>query len=326
MDNKSLKATRQSYGEALEILGELNPDVVVLDADLSEATKTNLFAKKFPERFFDMGIAEQNMMGTAAGLATCGKIPYASTFAVFAAGRSYDQIRTSICYPNLNVKIVATHCGITVGEDGATHQMLEDISLMRTLPNMTVMCTSDDVQTKWAIQEMAKKQGPFYLRLCRLATPSIYQEKDYFEIGKAIQIGDGTDGTIFATGVVVPEAIKAMEMIKEKGITDPKEIAEAFRNELKNNPECQQLINKNYSMISFENTRLEADEGKLKTKYGLKKIYNRNGSYDLYLFAQENAEKLKAMKTILKRTAIGAAIGAALAAIGVGTYNHLHKS
>lgn len=218
MDNKSLKATRQSYGEALEILGELNPDVVVLDADLSEATKTNLFAKKFPERFFDMGIAEQNMMGTAAGLATCGKIPYASTFAVFAAGRSYDQIRTSICYPNLNVKIVATHCGITVGEDGATHQMLEDISLMRTLPNMTVMCTSDDVQTKWAIQEMAKKQGPFYLRLCRLATPSIYQEKDYFEIGKAIQIGDGTDGTIFATGVVVPEAIKTMEMLKEKGI------------------------------------------------------------------------------------------------------------
>lgn len=218
MDNKSLKATRQSYGEALEILGESNPDVVVLDADLSEATKTSLFAKKFPKRFFDMGIAEQNMMGTAAGLATCGKIPYASTFAVFAAGRSYDQIRTSICYPNLNVKIVATHCGITVGEDGATHQMLEDISLMRTLPNMTVMCTSDDVQTKWAIQEMAKKQGPFYLRLCRLATPSIYQEKDYFEIGKAIQIGDGTDGTIFATGVVVPEAIKAMEMLKEKGI------------------------------------------------------------------------------------------------------------
>lgn len=218
MDNKSLKATRQSYGEALEILGESNPDVVVLDADLSEATKTSLFAKKFPKRFFDMGIAEQNMMGTAAGLATCGKIPYASTFAVFAAGRSYDQIRTSICYPNLNVKIVATHCGITVGEDGATHQMLEDISLMRTLPNMTVMCTSDDVQTKWAIQEIAKKQGPFYLRLCRLATPSIYQKEDHFEIGKAIQIGDGTDGTIFATGVVVPEAIKAMEMLKEKGI------------------------------------------------------------------------------------------------------------
>ena len=147
-------ATRQSYGEALVELGKENKNVVVLDADLSTATKTNIFAKEFPDRFFDMGISEQDMMGTAAGFATCGKIPYASTFAVFAAGRAYDQIRNSICYPNLNVKICATHSGVTVGEDGATHQMLEDIALMRALPNMTVMCTSDDTQTKWAIKEI----------------------------------------------------------------------------------------------------------------------------------------------------------------------------
>ena len=148
MDENTKKATRQSYGEALLELGKENENVVVFDADLSTATKTSLFAKEFPNRFFDMGIAEQNMISTAAGMATCGKIPYASTFAVFAAGRAYDQIRNSVCYPKLNVKICATHAGITVGEDGATHQMIEDISLMRTLPNMTVISTSDDLQTK----------------------------------------------------------------------------------------------------------------------------------------------------------------------------------
>ena len=211
-------ATRQSYGEALVELGKENEKVVVLDADLSSATKTNLFAKEFPNRFFDMGIAEQNMISTAAGMATCGKIPYASTFAVFAAGRAYDQIRNSICYPNLNVKICATHAGITVGEDGATHQMIEDISLMRTIPNMTVLSTSDDTQTKWAVKEISKIKGPVYLRLSRLATPIIYDENQKFEIGKAIQIGDGTDGTIFATGVTVAEAIKAQENLGSKGI------------------------------------------------------------------------------------------------------------
>ena len=184
---------------------------------MSSATKTNIFAKKFPNRFFDMGIAEQNMIGTAAGLATCNKIPFVSTFAMFAAGRAYDQIRNSICYPKLNVKICATHAGITVGEDGATHQMLEDISLMRTIPNMTVMCTSDDAQTKWAIREISKFEGPVYLRLCRLATPKIY-ENEKFEIGKGIQLGEGTDATIIATGVVVSEAIEAMEKLKSKGI------------------------------------------------------------------------------------------------------------
>ena len=212
------KATRQSYGEALLSLGEENEKVVVLDADLAGATKTELFAKKFPDRFFDMGIAEANMIATAAGLATCGRIPYASTFAVFAAGRAYDQIRNSVCYPNLNVKICATHAGITVGEDGATHQMIEDISLMRTLPNMTVISTSDDVETKWAVKEIAKIQGPVYLRLARLATPILYEENQSFSIGKAIQIGEGTDATVFATGVVVAEALKAKELLEKKDI------------------------------------------------------------------------------------------------------------
>ncbi|HJJ12441.1 MAG TPA: transketolase family protein [Clostridiaceae bacterium] len=217
MNKDEKKATRQSFGEELANIGEKNEKIVVLDADLSSATKTNIFAKKFPNRFFDMGIAEQNMIGTAAGLATCNKIPFVSTFAMFAAGRAYDQIRNSICYPKLNVKICATHAGITVGEDGATHQMLEDISLMRTIPNMTVMCTSDDAQTKWAIREISKFEGPVYLRLCRLATPKIY-ENEKFEIGKGIQLGEGTDATIIATGVVVSEAIEAMEKLKSKGI------------------------------------------------------------------------------------------------------------
>ena len=211
-------ATRQSYGEELAKLGEENSNIVVLDADLSSATKTNIFAQKFPDRFINVGIAEQNLMGLAAGLSTFGKIPYASTFAVFAAGRSYEQIRNSIAYPKLNVKICATHAGITVGEDGATHQMLEDLSLMRSLPNMTVLCTSDDVQTRWAVRAISEFEGPVYLRLCRMATPVIYPKNEQFEIGKGVQIGDGTDASIIATGVVVSEAIKAMEELKKQGI------------------------------------------------------------------------------------------------------------
>lgn len=218
IDFNNKKATRQSYGETLLDLGKENKDVVVLDADLSAATKTNMFAKEFKNRFFDMGIAEANMIGTAAGFATCGKIPYASTFAVFAAGRAYDQIRNSVCYPNLNVKICATHSGITVGEDGATHQMLEDISMMRTLPNMTVITTSDDIQTKWAVKEISKIKGPVYLRLARMKTAQIYDENDKFEIGKAIQIGEGIDATVFATGITVEQALIAKEKLKEKGI------------------------------------------------------------------------------------------------------------
>ena len=218
------KATRQSYGEALAELGKVNTNIVVLDADLSTATKTNIFAKEFPERFFDMGIAEQNLVSTAAGMATCGKIPYVSTFAVFAAGRAYDQVRNTIAHTNANVKICATHAGITVGEDGATHQMLEDIGMMRALPNMMVISPSDDTQTKWIIKEIAKINDPVYARLSRLSTPIIYDEEFIkqnnikFEIGKAIQIGDGMDASIIATGVTVAEALKAQEKLKEQGI------------------------------------------------------------------------------------------------------------
>ena len=212
------KATRQSYGEALVELGRKNKNIVVFDADLATATKTVMFAKEFPDRFFDMGIAEQDMMSTAAGISTCGKIPYVSTFAMFAAGRAYDQIRNSVCYPKLNVKICATHAGITVGKDGATHQMIEDLSLMRTIPNMTVMCTSDDIQTKWAVEEISKVNGPIYLRLCRTASNVIYEENQKFEMGKAVQIGNGTDGTVFATGITVAEALKAKKELKKLGI------------------------------------------------------------------------------------------------------------
>ena len=218
MDLEKLKATRESYGEKIAELGEKNKDIIVLDADLAGATKTSVFAKKIPERFFNMGIAEQDMMSTAAGLATFGKVPFASTFAMFACGRAYDQIRNSIAYPKLNVKICASHAGITVGEDGATHQMIEDLSLMRGIPNMSVLCTSDDTQTKWAVEEISKINGPVYLRLCRLATPLIYDETQKFELGKGIQIGEGIDATVFATGVVVAEAIKAKEELEKEGI------------------------------------------------------------------------------------------------------------
>ena len=218
MDLNNKKATRQSYGEALVELGKENNNVVVLDADLAGATKTNMFSKEFPERFFDMGIAEQDMIATAAGFATCGKIPFASTFAVFATGRVYDQIRNSICYPNLNVKIGATHAGITVGEDGATHQMLEDINLMRGLPNMIVMSPADDAESKWAVNEAARINGPVYIRFGRASTPAIYDENTKFKFGKAIMHGDGEDATVFATGIMVAEALKAQAALKEEGI------------------------------------------------------------------------------------------------------------
>lgn len=216
MDN--MKATRQSYGEALALLGEKNEKIVVFDADLSSATKTCIFKDKYPTRFFNMGIAEQNMVGTAAGISTCGYTPFVSSFAAFLAGRAYEQIRSSVAYPKLNVKLCATHAGITVGEDGATHQMIEDISLMRTLPNMKVMCVSDDTQTKWAVSEIAKIDGPVYLRLCRLESPIIYKTTHKFEFGKAIQHGEGTDAAIIATGITVAEALKAQEILLNKNI------------------------------------------------------------------------------------------------------------
>ena len=212
-------ATRQSYGEALRDIGKENENIVVLDADLAGTTKSEAFKKEFPNRFFDMGIAEQDMIGTAAGFATCGKIPYASTFAVFASGRAYDQIRSSVCYPNLNVKICGSHSGVTVGEDGATHQSLEDINIMKGLPNMKVFCPSDDSQTKWIVREISKIDGPCYIRTARLATNIIYDEDENFEIGKAIQHGDGKSATIFAVGVCVCEALKAKKMLEDEGIS-----------------------------------------------------------------------------------------------------------
>ena len=217
MDKTIKIATRQSFGEALKELGADNKNVIVLDADLSGATKTNIFAKAYPDRFFDIGIAEQNMIGIAAGMSTCGKIPFASSFAVFVTGRVYDQIRNSVCYPNLNVKICGTHSGLTVGEDGATHQMLEDINLMKALPNMNILSPSDDIQTKWAIKEAAKINGPVYIRLCRLATPLIYDKETKFKFGKGICFGEGTDATVFATGDMVYKALEAQEILKSHG-------------------------------------------------------------------------------------------------------------
>ena len=208
-------ATRESFGKAIaEIEDE---DIVVLDADLSSSTKTDMFKEKYPNRFFELGISEADMIGTAAGMATCGKKPIVATFAAFATGRVYDQIRCSIAYPNLNVKIIGTHAGITVGEDGATHQMLEDINLMRAMPNMVVVSPSDDIQAKALIKQLAEYEGPAYVRLSRMKTPVIYEglTEDNFEIGKGIQIGKGTDATIFATGDLLSEALKAQKLLKK---------------------------------------------------------------------------------------------------------------
>ena len=218
MDKNNKKATRFSFGEALKELGDENEKIIVLDGDLSSATKTNIFAKEYPERFFDIGIAESNMVGIASGLASCGKIPFAVSFAVFITGRVYDQLRASVAYPNQNVKIVGTHYGLTVGEDGATHQMLEDISLIRELPNFTIFCPSDDISSKWAVKEASKINGPVYLRFCRLATPIIYDETQKFEYGKGICFGDGKDATVFATGDMVCKALEAKETLEKENI------------------------------------------------------------------------------------------------------------
>ena len=213
-------ATREAYGNALAEFGSVYNNLVVLDADLAAATKTGVFKKKFPERFFDCGIAENNMFGVAAGLATTGKIPFASTFAMFAAGRSFDQIRNSIGYPQLNVKIGATHAGITVGEDGATHQCNEDIALMRTIPGMVVINPSDAVEAKHAVEAAIKYEGPVYMRFGRLAVSVINDNADYkFEIGKGILLEDGTDVTIVATGIMVEQALLAREILASDGIS-----------------------------------------------------------------------------------------------------------
>ena len=212
-------ATRDAYGEALKELGGLNKDIVVLDADLSGSTKTVTFKKEFPERFFNVGIAEQNLIGTAAGLAATGKIPFASSFAMFATGRAFEIIRNSVCYPNLNVKIAATHAGLMVGEDGATHQALEDISIMRSLPNMVVLSPADGVEAKQCIYKAAEHNGPVYIRLGRSKVPVIFDENYKFEIGKGVELKKGKDVTIIATGVMVEKALIAAEKLSKENIS-----------------------------------------------------------------------------------------------------------
>ncbi|MCR4589602.1 MAG: transketolase family protein [Lachnospiraceae bacterium] len=212
-------ATRESYGNALAKYGAEYPDLVVLDADLANATKTQTFKNAFPDRFFDCGIAESNMTGIAAGLATCGKIPFISSFAMFAAGRNFEQVRNSIGYPQLNVKIGATHAGITVGEDGATHQCLEDIALMRTIPGMTVIVPADDTEVFAAVKAAIDHKGPVYLRFSRAASPVFYEpDKLKFEIGKGITLRDGSDLTIIAAGVEVNYALEAADMLEKDGV------------------------------------------------------------------------------------------------------------
>ncbi len=211
-------ATRDAYGKALVKLGDINNNVVVLDADLSKSTKTYDFGKTYPDRFFNMGIAEQNLIGAACGFATAGKIPFASSFAMFASGRAFEIIRNSVCYPNLNVKICATHAGITVGEDGASHESVEDISIMRSIPNMTVLVPADGVEAEKMIFEAANVYGPMYVRLGRSAVDTIFTEEYKFEIGKGTVLTEGDDVSIIACGIMVNEAIKASEELKKEGI------------------------------------------------------------------------------------------------------------
>ena len=212
-------ATRESYGNALKELGAEFPDLVVLDADLAEATKTGVFKKAFPERHIDCGIAECNMVGIAAGLATVGKIPFVSSFAMFAAGRAFEEVRNSVGYPHLNVKIGATHAGITVGEDGASHQCNEDLALMRTIPGMVVMCPSDDIEAKAAVRAAIEHEGPVYIRFGRAAVPVFNDTPDFkFEIGKGRVVREGKDVTIVATGICVDSAMGAAEKLAADGI------------------------------------------------------------------------------------------------------------
>ena len=211
-------ATRDAYGKALVELGAEHEDLVVLDADLAAATKTGMFKKAYPDRFFDCGIAENNMIGVATGLSLTGKVPFASTFAMFAAGRSFDQVRNSIGYPHANVKIGATHGGITVGEDGATHQCSEDFALMRTIPGMTVMCPADAVEARLMVRAAYEMEGPVYMRFGRMAVPTVFGDDYKFEIGKGVKLVDGDDVSLIANGVEVSEALKAAEMLKADGI------------------------------------------------------------------------------------------------------------
>jgi len=221
MKKKEMANPRDAYGQALVELGETHPEIVVLDADLSKSTKTVLFAKKFPERFFEMGIAEANMISAAAGLASCGKTPFASTFAVFATGRVYDQIRIDVAYSEANVKIFATHGGISVGKDGASHQMIEDLTLMRVLPNMTVLAPSDAMQTRRLVELMAVTKGPMYARIGRANAPVLYTKEDVqeIEIGKGLMTREGADVSIIACGTMVDQAVDAQEQLMKQGVS-----------------------------------------------------------------------------------------------------------
>ena len=213
------KSTRQAYGEALVELGRQNNNIVVLDADLTKSTKTNLFQEAFPERHINVGIAEADLIGTAAGLATCGKIPFASTFAMFAAGRAFEQIRNTVAYPKLNVKIAPTHAGISVGEDGGSHQSVEDISLMRSIPGMVVLSPADATETKKMIFAAAEYNGPVYIRMGRLDVPVLFDDSYDFQIGVANTIKEGTDVTILATGLMTARALEAAEKLQDEGVS-----------------------------------------------------------------------------------------------------------
>lgn len=213
------KATREAYGEALRELGGQNENIVVLDADLSGSTKTAMFKKEYPTRFFNAGIAEQSMIGTAAGLAAAGKTAFASTFAVFATGRAFEQIRNSVCYPKLNVKVAATHAGLTVGEDGATHQAIEDVAIMRALPNMTVLVPADAAEAKAVVRWAAEYNGPVYIRLGRSGVPDVFDETYEFKFGKAVTLKEGTDVTLIGMGIMTSAALEAAEMLAAEGIS-----------------------------------------------------------------------------------------------------------
>ena len=300
-------ATRKSFGEALA--NSKNEKIVVLDADVSTSTMTELFKNKHPDRFIENGIAEADMIGTAAGLATCGKIPFAVSFAAFATGRVYDQIRNSVAYPKLNVKICGTHAGITVGEDGATHQMLEDINLMRGLPNMIVLSPADDVSTKKIVKEIMKYNGPVYLRLSRRKTPVIYTDDTTFKIGKGIQIGEGKDGTIFATGDILNEVLIAQELL----LKDGKDLRVCDMYSIK--PIDRELIKKSASetglLFSVENHSIIGGLGsaiadvlceecpKMLTKIGINDTFGRSGrSEDLLKYYKLDAVSIaKQIKT-----------------------------
>ncbi|MBI4778063.1 transketolase family protein [Candidatus Desantisbacteria bacterium] len=218
MAEAEMIATRDAYGNALIKLGKIYPDLVVLDADTSSSTRTQWFSQEFPERFFNLGISEANMIGYAAGLSTCGKIPVVSTFACFWSGRVYDQVKLSVCWPKLNVKIIVTHAGVSVGEDGASHQAIDDINLMRGLPNMTVIVPADGIETEKAVRYAIETHGPFYIRLGRLNLPLVFDDTYEFMLGKASTLREGVDATIIACGLMVNESIQAAQILSEQGV------------------------------------------------------------------------------------------------------------